>query len=214
MNIWELRAIVENDIIDSLTLKDILKEYKKPRDKLTSFLKSGDLLQVKRGLYLFNRKLAKNPYNLLQLSNLIYGPSAVSLEFALSYYGLIPERVETITAISPKKNKEYNTPVGRFIFRHIHPIKYSVGIKLMEFDEAHNVFIASPEKALCDLILVGGRNVELLKYKEAEEYLLEDLRIDENNLTGLNPLVLRKVNDIYNNKSIEVLIYYLENMGE
>ncbi len=214
MNIWDLRAIVDNDVIDSLTLKDLLKGYKKPRDKITAFLKSGELVQVKRGLYLFGTKYKKNPYNILELSNLIYGPSAVSLEYALSYYGLIPERVETITAISPKKNKEYNTPVGRFTYKHIHPNKYSAGITLMEFDEARHVFIASPEKALCDLVLLSGRKVELSNLKEAEEYLLEDLRIDEMSLIQLKSRSLRKINDVYKNRSVEWLIYFLESIGE
>lgn len=151
MDIWTLRNAVTNDEIHSLALKYLLRDYKKPRDKITKFLKSGQLIQVKRGLYVFGQQYRKRLYNLFTLANQIYGPSALSLEFALAYYGLIPERVDTITSITPKRNTAYNTPVGRFTYRYCHPEKYSVGLTLTETetDETHHVIIATPEKALC-----------------------------------------------------------------
>ena len=209
MDIHTLRASVINDEIDSITLKHLLKDYKKPRDKISSLLKSGDLIQVKRGLYVFGEKFRKQPYNLLSISNLLYGPSAVSFEFALSYYGMIPERVEAVTAITPKRNKIYNTPLGRFTYKYIHPNKFSVGITLIKVDDTHNVMIASPEKALCDVITFSKRKIYFNTLIEVEEYLIEDIRIDEDSISKLDSKKLLQINEIYRHPAIKQLILYL-----
>ena len=52
------------------------------------------------------------------LANLIYGPSSISLDYALYYYGLIPEHVRVVTSITPQRNKIFNTPIGQFTSRN------------------------------------------------------------------------------------------------
>jgi predicted transcriptional regulator of viral defense system len=71
-------------------------------------LKDKELIQVKRGLYLSGDA---ESYSLKAISGILYGPSYVSFETALSYYGLIPEGVRTVTcaAYAKNKNKVFNT---------------------------------------------------------------------------------------------------------
>jgi hypothetical protein len=64
----------------------------------------------------------------MEIANPLYGPSYISLEYALSYYGLIPERVESITSVTTKRSKKFITPLGSFSYEHI-PLKaYPIGI--------------------------------------------------------------------------------------
>ena len=126
MYLNQLRKSAINEEIDYLFLQDKLKTYAYPRDKITSLLKSGALIGVKKGIYIFGENLALRAYCKETLANLIYGPSAISLEYALSFYGMIPERVETITSITNKRDKTFNTPVGNFTYKYINPIKYPI----------------------------------------------------------------------------------------
>src|SRR6266404_6285360 len=78
---------------------DCLKDYKNPRVKLNHLLKIGALVRVKKGIYIFGKNFARQPYSQEVLANMIYGPSYVSLEWACQYYRLIPEKVTTVTSI-------------------------------------------------------------------------------------------------------------------
>src|SRR5436190_9717139 len=98
MRINLLRKLAEKEIIDYTFLISVLSNYASPRDKITAWLKSGDLIRVKKGLYVFGKDVALTPFSHEVLANLIYGPSAISLSYALAFYGLIPERVTTVTS--------------------------------------------------------------------------------------------------------------------
>jgi len=72
----------------------------RPRDKISDLLKKGTIIRVKKGLYVFGEDNRKKPYSKEILANLIYGPSYISLDYALQYHGLIPERVEAVTSVT------------------------------------------------------------------------------------------------------------------
>ena len=102
------------------------------------------------------------------------------MEFALSYYGLIPERVEEVTSMTTQKNKEFETPLGRFHYKHLRPEVYTVGVDRQLLDKERCFLIASREKALADLIaLQKGIKDE----KEMLEHLVNNLRIDVDDLS-------------------------------
>jgi len=107
--------------VDYNYLKSVLSRYKNVRVKINDMLRKKELIRVKKGLYVLGEPYKKNHFYRETLSNLIYGPSYISLEYALSFYGMIPERTETITAITNKRNKIFSTPVGRFTYRFIRP---------------------------------------------------------------------------------------------
>src|SRR5258705_210846 len=73
-------------------------------------LKSGDLIQIRRGLYVLGQKHRMTDVNLFELAQRVYGPSYISLESALSYHGLIPEAVYAVTSVCMKRSKEFETP--------------------------------------------------------------------------------------------------------
>ena len=84
------------------------------------------------------------------VANRIYQPSYVSLESALSYYGLIPEAVYRVTSVSSLKTQHYETPVGTFDYRHLKP-SLLFGYRLLSYQE-FRIRMAEPEKTLLDYL--------------------------------------------------------------
>ena len=89
-------------------LKGLFSAYRYPRNKISKLLKSGDILALKSGLYVSSERYGAN-FSSLQIANLLYGPSYISLEYALAHYGLIPEQVFEITSVTTGKKKLYIT---------------------------------------------------------------------------------------------------------
>lgn len=185
-------AKAEANELDYQFVMDCLKDYASPRAKLGRLLRDKALIRVRKGLYLLGLHFQRRPYCLELLANLIYGPSYVSLERALYIYGMIPEHVEAITSVTAKAPCDYRTPVGNFIYAHCHPKSYSVGITTQSYGEHENPFIATREKALTDMLTI--RRGKITSEKHLEEILLEDLRIDEEDLIQLD---LERIQEIY-----------------
>lgn len=118
------------------------------------------------------------------LANHVYGPSYVSLESALSHWGMIPEKVMETVSVTTKFAKKYYTPAGRFTYVHLPLPYYAVGIQPLLLTERQQVLIASPEKALCDKIITTS-GIFLRSKKQTMSFLMEDLRINEESLRDL-----------------------------
>lgn len=197
-----IRNLAPTNEIDYNFLMGCLSGYSQPRDKISRLIKSGAIIRVKKGLYVFGPKYSRGPFSRETLANLIYGPSYISLDYALSFYGLIPERIEVVTSMTNKRNKFFKTPAGNFSYTYIHPRKYHIGMEQIKLDESHNIIIASKEKALAD-------KVSFLKGVDAQadmiEYLTQDLRIDKASLKTLGAGKLKKIAAIYENKKVDLL---------
>lgn len=204
-----LRKRVLNEELDYLLLKDSLKGYEFPRAKITTLLKNKTLIRVKKGLYVFGEAWAKKPMVKEVLANLIYGPSSISLEYALSFYGFIPERVETLTSITNKRDKVFDTPVGRFSYRYLHPDKYPIGITQITLAPTHSILMATPEKALADLLLLSPSKLSFKERPALEDFLLNDLRIDPAKLFTLDPQLLNAIALAYRNPNVTLLAHFI-----
>jgi hypothetical protein len=209
INIQDIRSASVHEEIDYLFLKSILRNYSHPRAKITNLLKNKGLIRVKKGLYVFGERYAKKPYVIETLANLIYGPSSISLEYALSYYGMIPERVEVITSITNKRDKVFHTPIGTFSYRYLHLSKYPVGITEVMIDETHPVLIATPEKALADKIMLASPGLQLANKQDVAEYLYEDLRIPEQKIASLDLVRFSRIKSTYQDQNVNLLYLYL-----
>jgi hypothetical protein len=121
---------------------------------------------------------------------------------------LIPERVETITSVTLKKNKQFDTPIGRFTYRHIDKSRYPHGIEQVWLDQEHPVLMASPEKALCDYIVT--QNVPIMSNsKAASEFLQFDLRIEPENWKRFDLRQMIRLNKFYESPSIASILEIL-----
>ena len=202
MNIFELRQNISREIIDYNLLMSALSSYAHARGKISEWLHKGELIRVKKGLYVFGPQASRNPYSIENLANLIYGPSAISLHYALNFYGLIPERVHSVTSITNKRNKQFTTPVGEFTYQYLHPKKYAIGIDIMTSSPNSSYFIATPEKALCDLIALTTKNISLESTHEFENFVFEDLRLDNIEFGKLNRERFQEIARVYANQRL------------
>lgn len=211
MNIYELRRSIGQEVIDYNTLMFALSHYSQPRKKVSFWLTNGELIRVKKGLYIFGPQASQGPASLEVLANLIYGPSAISLHYALNYYGLIPERAYTVTSITNKRNKQFTTPIGEFTYHYLSPAKYAIGIDLLETANNTHFLMATREKALCDLIALEVKNFSFHSEQDVEQFLFEDLRIDDSELRKLDKTQMIKIADVYRNARLKQFItHYLK----
>jgi hypothetical protein len=183
--IKQIRKTITREEFDYQMLITSLKEYSRPRDKITDLLRKQQIIRVKKGLYIFGPDYRKRPYSREILANLIYGPSYISLDYALSYYGLIPERVETLTSVTTGRSRTFNTPVGQFTYNMIPLPAFQTGMTRIELDDGGAFLIATPEKALVDKIFID-RGSEIRTIKGLQAYLFDDLRIDQDIFSKLN----------------------------
>jgi hypothetical protein len=181
----DVRIRIQAEIFDYQTLTDALKELSFPRDKITDLLRKGIIIRVKKGLYVFGDGYPRHPYSKELLANLIYGPSYISLDYALAYYGIIPERAEALTSVTLGRSRKFSTPVGLFIYRQIPAQAYQAGMLRVEGDHDQAFLIASPEKALADKI-VSERGAPVASSAEMRRFLIENLRIDVGAIRSLS----------------------------
>ena len=177
-------------------------DYSNKNTKLLRDIKDKKLFKIVNGLYETD---SNTPGYLLASS--IYGPSYISFEYALSYYGLIPERVTTITCATfeKKKKKEYITDFGTFTYRDIPSSAYPEEIILKE-ENNYSYQIATPEKALCDKLYSLS---PLFNYTNLENMLFNDLRIDEEAFNKLDILKINKLSKLYHSTNVELLAKYM-----
>ncbi len=190
----KIKQNIPTEEFDYVMLKSVLKNYKNPRVKINDLIKKNNIVRVKKGLYVFGSNISQNLYTKETLSNLIYGPSYISMEYALSYYGIIPERAETITNVTNKRNKMFETPIGRFTYKYINPKLYSFGITQIEIDDLHRILIATKEKAIADLLYFSTKMKDT---KQLELFIFDDMRFDENQLKKLNKIKLKQLTRLY-----------------
>jgi hypothetical protein len=150
-------------------LKDVLAVFGNPRMKISRMLAAGELISLRRGLYLRDRTV--NP---LALAPAICGPSYVSFESALAWHGMIPERVEEVLCATLKRPVEFETPVGRYRYRHVPARVFPIGIERVD-DASLPWLLASPAKALCDSIAL----VASIRSQKDVRAWLEAMRIGD-----------------------------------
>lgn len=202
--IEDLRRRIEGEEFDYQALLDSLKGYERPRDKITSLLRQGVIIRVKKGIYVFGPKQARRPFSREILANMIYGPSCVSLEYALHYHGLIPERVEAVTSVTSGRARRFTTPVGLFIYRQVPQAAYPVGIDQVQLEGGRSFLMAVPEKALADKIH-DDHGTGIRNQGDMRRYLLQNLRIEAESLAKLRKETLSILAGRYRSRKLRLL---------
>jgi hypothetical protein len=208
----ELRRRISGEEFDYQALLAGLREYARPRDKITSLLEQGALIRIKKGIYVFGERYRRRPFSREILANMIYGPSYVSLETALNYYGLIPERVEAMTSVTDGRGRRFFTPVGLFIYHGIPMKAYRIGIDQVELESGRSFLIATPEKALADKIQ-ADRGAAIRSQTDMRVYLLDSLRIDPEALARLNSGTIALMAEQYRSRKLLLLSALIRRLG-
>lgn len=162
--------------VSTSDIKTCFPDLAFPDKKIQALEKQEELIRLKRNLYIVNKELTGRETDARLCANHIYGPSYVSLQWALSYFGMIPEQVFQMTSGTTKRSRSFKTPIGEFSYMQVPASYFPIGIEVIE-DNGVSFLMASREKALCDTILydnfVPSQSISALA-----AYLEEDMRLD------------------------------------
>lgn len=179
-------------------LLEQLKRYKSPDNKILRMSRNNEIIKLTKGLYETDKT---TPGYLLAGS--IYGTSYLSLDYVLSLYNLIPERVVVYTSVTSGtgKTKMYSNYFGTYTYRDIPIFAYPFGIRLKK-EGNYSYWVASPCKALCDKLYTLS---PVNNKKELKILLFEDLRIDEEEFNKLDKKLLLDLCSLYKSTNIKLL---------
>jgi hypothetical protein len=194
---------------DHGVLGSLLGNYCAAKDKITRMEKDGDIIRLKRGLYITMNQASDNNYSRELIANHLYSPSYVSYEWALSYHGIIPEHVFLTRSASLLRSKRFSTPLGEYEYVQSDPNVYPVGVTSV-MANGISFMMASPEKALCDQI-IAARGLRIQSLSAMTAYIEDDLRCDLAMLENFNPNIIQHCLDAGSKKQKELgfLIQYL-----
>ena len=198
--------------ISRYLILSLLANYKRPNDKISELLKNNSLISIRRGMYITGPRLDLPSPDPFLIANHLRGPSYVSLDSALSYWGMIPERAFEISSITIKTSKLYKNAVGRFSYHQLKIPYYSFGIKHIDISSKQTILIASPEKALCDKLILTPQ-IQLRSIKQTREFLIDDLRISMDDLRNLDTQIMELwIEDAPKKASLKTLIKMLQKL--
>jgi hypothetical protein len=201
---------LSNQPLTHQLLADLLKDYKRPNDKILSLKADGLIEPIKKGLYIAGRSLgAERPESAL-LANHILGPSYLSMESALAHYGLIPEKVFAVTSMTTKASRKFQTNIGLYAYTNLPLPYYAFGLATVSLSKDQQAIMAIPEKALCDKIATTA-GITLRSQSSARDYVFGNLRMEEEDLAkfDLNAM-LSWLENAPKRESLEMLIKMIE----
>lgn len=170
------------------------------RNNLTRWIKKGYLIRLRQGYFAFSEYKYKPDYA-LYFANRIYAPSYISLHTALSFYGMIPEAVVQITNVTSLKTNTFSNDFGEYSYKNVKE-NLMFGYELKMLHDNHAIQIATPEKALLDLLY-------LYPFYNNEQDL-ENLRLDEDYLHDeLNADLLMEYCSKFENKALDYRVKLL-----
>ena len=185
----ELREIGVIPVTTSI-IESFYPDLKSAEKKVVWLEKNGYIIRLKRGLYVVNPEYTGKRLSNELIANHLYAPSYVSMSTALRYYGLIPEAVYVNQSMTVKHSRNFQTPIGNYDYKCISRGAFAVGVRT-EHVADYAFLIASPEKALCDLI-ANSSKVNLRYMKDVENYLENDIRMDMEEFMKFDPRVLEE----------------------
>jgi predicted transcriptional regulator of viral defense system len=164
--------------VDLIQLQDCFALYRSPKKKIFDLKKKGYLRSIRRGQY-FNLKsklLEETPYEIV--ANSLYFPSYISMEWALQFYGLIMDRVTTVTSVTLLRSCDFKTPYAPFSYKHITKSRYPIGYISNTSKTGDYFLIARPEKALLDYVNIRSKDLIIKSEQDIKEFFENDLRLD------------------------------------
>jgi hypothetical protein len=200
MNFDKFSQLVrEYPVINAQLLKLLGIYSHSTRVQLGRWQKNNKVIKLRKNLYLLNPQYRQIKPSRAFLSKEIYGPSYVSLEYALSFYGLIPERVSDVTCVTTKKTAHFENRFGKFFYQHIKPAAFTGFVE--QIDELKlKYFIAVPEKAVVDFIYLNKNRFN----KDFEAELEESFRFQ--NADTLDKSKLIRFSELFANDKVKRIV--------
>jgi len=203
-------SFIGNIPFDLSVLSSIYPKNKHIGDKARKLESEGSIIRLKKGLYVASHNETGKVLSRELIANHLYGPSYVSQETALRYYGMIPERVYLVKSVTTKHSRNFENATGNYHYQNCSDEYFHIGIKIENIDDV-NFLIATPEKALCDLINFG-KNLNFRSLKDVSLFLEEDIRFDMDFLTDMNISIIERITEFSRKKnSIYLLTKFMKN---
>lgn len=155
------------------------------RNELNIWHKKGLIIKLKRGIYILNKEDRRQEPSRAFIASQLLAPSYISTQYALSYYGLIPERVADLTSITTRKTAAFKNQFGVFVYQHLKTSCF-VGFSEQKDENGLSYFLAEPEKALVDYFYLN-----LADFPEEDAAIFEE----SYRLKRDRSLVVKKLND-------------------
>ena len=194
------RSNVKNlPLISREFLRLITSEEKGFSVQLNRWQDAGKVIKLRKGLYILNEDDRKINPSRLFISKELYRPSYVSMEYALSCYGFIPERVTDITCITSKKTAVFQNAFGKFIYQHLNQTCFT-GFIEAEDEAGLKYFIARPEKAVVDFLYLNQHRFR----NNYQSILMESFRFQ--NTGTLNKQMLTKYAELFHSQKLKRII--------
>lgn len=201
------RKIRNFPIFASSQISSLTTNVQMLRNQLTQWKKQGLVLKLKRGLYILNEEDRKVNPSRTFIANQLVSPSYVSTEYALFFYGLIPEKVEDVTSVTTKKTTLIRNSFGVFRYQHLNTNCF-IGFEQIEEKGGLSFFIATPEKAIVDFLYLNLANFKV----EDQDIFRLSYRIQ--NTSALSKRRLKDFAKTFNNqKLIKVVDAFCEFMN-
>lgn len=183
-----LQKSIPRDFFSTSVLRNVVSGSDSScRSLVKRALASGDLIQLKRGVYLLGPDYRRGPIDLFELAQVIQSPSYVSFESALSFHGIIPEMTTVVASATPGRAKRYTNECGTYVYSHIGGSPFFDGVRREVRPSGAAFLVAMPERALVDLIY--ERKLEWT----GMELLLDGYRMDEQAIQQMSSRVLRRL---------------------
>lgn len=191
--------------INTHVLRSALENYKVPMARIARLERQGQLLKLRRGLYVCLPEDGFGSYSQELIANHILHPSYVSYETVLSGKGVIPERVHVMRSACMKRGKVFENATGCYEYIEVPAAYFPIGLVSESTGEGYHYLSASPEKALCDLI-VSSSNLRIQSIKAMRSYLEVYLRVDWDVVSDMDTSIIRACADATNKKRNELII--------
>lgn len=198
MNLLAEKAF-EFSLTGIFSYSDVLVWLGEQRNSVRGLVKraigAGEIIHIRRGLYCLSPKYNRYGISRNVLANLVYGPSYISMETALSIHGWIPEAVHSVVSVSLGRAKTFETPVGYFDYVQIAQTPLFAGVERMEGETSAQAFlVAKPLKAIADYVASHG-----MDWQDSDP-LEESLRIDPESIGGLTTADFDELDGVYKSR--------------
>ena len=180
------------------TYSDVLVWLGEGRNSVRGLVKraiaSGEIIHIRRGLYCLAPKYRRHSISRNVIANILYGPSYVSMETALSVHGWIPEAVHSVISVSYGRANSFETPLGYFDYVQVGQMPLFAAVERLQDESSACFLVAKPLKAIADYVASRG-----MDWSGAEP-LEVSLRIEREKLDDLTSKDFNELDGVYKSR--------------
>ncbi len=166
----------------------------------------GEVLRLKPGLFCLSEPYRKTHLHPFALAGMLHSPSHISLESALAHHGLIPEAVFQVASVTSQRTRSFRNPLGVFWYHRVPANLPMAGVKSERLDKNGWAYIASPLRAIADLVYLN-RRIDFKK--DGLDFLIESMSIEPDELARISFERFGEIHDSIRSKRVKA---YLEGL--